>query len=106
MIVSWRDRIRDRGLEPVFVLSPLLSDARMVTEVAGDAPLRVLDFDDPRPVPGAVVSPSFCYNPYPFQITLAPNAFRSRLGRRLCRNLMEAGTTERAVLDSKPAEGR
>jgi hypothetical protein len=48
---AWRDRIRARGLEPVFVLSPILSDARFPTAVAGDEPLPVLDFNDPVAFP-------------------------------------------------------
>jgi hypothetical protein len=47
----WRDRIRARGIEPVFVLSPILSDARFPTAVPGDEPLPVLDFNDPVAFP-------------------------------------------------------
>ena len=48
---GWRDAIRTRGAEPLFLLSPIMTDGRMRLEVPGDEPLRVLDFNDPRRYP-------------------------------------------------------
>lgn len=47
LIVNFRNRIRARGVQPLFVLSPLLRDTRIQTQVPGDEPLTVLDFNDP-----------------------------------------------------------
>lgn len=47
MIVGFRNRIRAHGVQPLFVLSPLLRDTRIDKRVPGDEPLTVLDFNDP-----------------------------------------------------------
>jgi hypothetical protein len=61
MMIAWRDRIRSHGLHPAFILSPILKDIRIVTDVPGDEPLVMLDFNDPRAHP-ELYEPELRYN--------------------------------------------
>lgn len=58
---DWRDRVREAGLEPYFVITPVLGSARLATAVPGDEPLRVLDFNDPTRFP-ELYDPSLHYD--------------------------------------------
>jgi hypothetical protein len=51
LAIRWRSKIERHGLRAAFLLSPILSDAKMATSVPGGAPLLFFDFNDPQKYP-------------------------------------------------------
>jgi hypothetical protein len=63
--LKWRDAFRARGVDTFFVISPVLTDARIPSKVRGARSLHVLDFNDPEKYP-ALYDPKLRYEPVHF----------------------------------------